>query len=157
MLRKQKHWWKQLKMMQTDGKIYCVHGLEELILLRWPHLSWGNLQIQYNPYQNTKGIFHRTRINNVKICTERQKTLNSQNTLEKEQSWRNQWLQSILQNCINQKSMVLAQKQIHTSMTQNREPRSHFILDIFVAMERLRVFFNLSNKMIIFFGKIWII
>ena len=71
--------------------------------------SWGNLQIQCNPYQNTKGIFHRTRTNNFKICMERQKTLNSQNTFEKEQSWRNQWLWSILQNCINQKSIVLAQ------------------------------------------------
>ena len=37
------------------------------------------------------GIFHRTRTNILKICTETQKTLNSQSNLEKEtQSWRNQ-------------------------------------------------------------------
>ena len=31
-----RHWWKKLKMTQTDWKIYRVHGLEELILLKWP-------------------------------------------------------------------------------------------------------------------------
>ena len=40
-----------------------------------------------NPYQNTKVIFHRTRKNNFKICRETQKTLNSQNNLEKEESY----------------------------------------------------------------------
>ena len=40
----------------TDRKIYHVHGLEELILLIWPYyLS------QCNPFQNTNGIFHRTK------------------------------------------------------------------------------------------------
>ena len=48
----------------------------------------GNLQIQCNPIN---AIFHRTRINNFKICMETQETLNSKNNLEKEeQSWRNQ-------------------------------------------------------------------
>ena len=28
----------------------------------------GNLQIQCNPYQNTNGVFHRTRTNYFKIC-----------------------------------------------------------------------------------------
>ena len=36
-------------------------------------------------------FFHRTRTKTFKICMETQKTLNSQNNLEKEkQSWRNQ-------------------------------------------------------------------
>ena len=46
-------------------------------------MSQGNLQIQCNPYQNTNGIFHRTRTNSLKICMETQKTSNSQNNLEK--------------------------------------------------------------------------
>ena len=52
---------------------------------------WKDIYIiQCNPYKNTKGIFHRTRTNNSKICMETQKTPNSQNNLEKEeQSWRN--------------------------------------------------------------------
>ena len=42
------------------------------------------------------------------------------------QSWRCHppWLQMILQSCSNQNTMVLAQKHIHRSMEQNREPRN---------------------------------
>ena len=35
--------------------------------------------------QNTKGIFHRTRANNFKICIETQKNQNSQNNLKKKE------------------------------------------------------------------------
>ena len=49
-----------------------------------------NLQIQCNPYKNIKGILHRTKTNDFKMCVEPQKTTNSQNNLEKEEpSWRN--------------------------------------------------------------------
>ena len=47
------------------------------------HATQGDLQIQCNPYQNTNGIFHRTRTDNFKICMETQKTPNNQNNLEK--------------------------------------------------------------------------
>ena len=55
-----------------------------------------------------------------------QKTLNSQSNLEKEKwNWRNQpvWLQAMLQSHSHQESMVLAQRQKHRSMEQNRKPR----------------------------------
>ena len=58
---------------------------------------------------------------------ETQMTPNSQNNLEKEeQSWRNYapWFQTILQSYSDQNSMVLAQKQTHRSMEQDREPRN---------------------------------
>ena len=49
-----------------------------------------SLQIQYDPYQITNGILHRTRTKNFTIHMETQKTLNSQSSLEKEEwSWRN--------------------------------------------------------------------
>ena len=66
------------------------------------------------------------RTNNFKNCMETQKILNGQSNLKKEQSWRNQapWLQTQLQNFSHQKTMVLAQKQTHRSMEQNREPRN---------------------------------
>ena len=55
------------------------------------YTTQSNLQIQCNPYQSTTGIFHRTRTNNYMVCTEIQKTLNSQCSLEKEEwNWRNQ-------------------------------------------------------------------
>ena len=44
----------------------------------------GNLQIQCNPYQITKNIFHRTRTKYFKVCLEAQKTQNSQRHPEKE-------------------------------------------------------------------------
>ena len=71
-------------------------------------LPKSNLQIQYNPYQTTNGILHRTRTKNFTICMETQKTPNSQNNLQKEKwSWRNQapGLQTILQSYSNQDSI----------------------------------------------------
>ena len=89
------------------------------------YTTQSNLQIQYNPYQTTTGIFHRTRTKNFTICKETQKTLNSQSNLEKEKwSWRNQApsLQTILQSYSIQDSMVLAQKLKYRSM-EHRKPR----------------------------------
>ena len=37
------------------------------------YTTQSNLQTQCNPYQATKGIFHRTRTNNFTICMEIQK------------------------------------------------------------------------------------
>ena len=39
--------------------------------------------MQCNPYQNTNGIFHRTRSNNFKFCMETPKTLKSENNRER--------------------------------------------------------------------------
>ena len=47
------------------------------------YTTQSNLQIQYNPYQATKGIFHRTRTNNFTICMEMQETSNSQSNMRK--------------------------------------------------------------------------
>ena len=58
---------------------------------------------------------------------EPEKTPNSQRNVVKEhQSWEyhNSRLQAILQRCNHQNSMVLAQKQTHSSMEQNRKPRN---------------------------------
>ena len=88
----------------------------------------SNLQIQCNPYQITNGILHRIRAKNFTICTETQKTPNSQRNLEEEKrSWRNQapWLQTIPQSYSNQDSMVLAQKQKYRSIVQDRMPRDN--------------------------------
>ena len=50
-----------------------------------------SLQIQCDPYQITNYIFHRTRTKNFTVHMEKQKTPNSQSTLEKEEwSWKNQ-------------------------------------------------------------------
>ena len=33
-----RHWWKKLKT-EINGKIFCAHGLEELILVKCPYYS----------------------------------------------------------------------------------------------------------------------
>ena len=86
-----------------------------------------NLQIQWDPYQITNSIFHRTRTKNFTIHMEIQKTLNSQSSLENEEwSWRNQpsWLQNVLQSYSHQDNMVLAQKQKYSLMEQDRKPKN---------------------------------
>ena len=55
------------------------------------YTTQNNLQIQCNPYQATKSIFHRTRTNNFTIRMEIQKISNSQSNLEKDE-W-NWWSQ----------------------------------------------------------------
>ena len=37
------------------------------------HTTQGSPQIQWNPYQITNGVFHRTRKNSFKICMEAQR------------------------------------------------------------------------------------
>ena len=52
------------------------------------YTTQSNLQIECNSYQITNGTFQRR--NNFQICIETQRTLSSQNNLEKEEwSWRN--------------------------------------------------------------------
>ena len=82
-------------------------------------------------YQNVNSIFLRTRMNNPKICMKPQKTQNSQSNLEKEeQNWRchTPILETTLQSCSNQKSVVMTQTQKHRSMQQTRESRNKPVL-----------------------------
>ena len=53
------------------------------------HPSMGFSRQEYNSYQITNGICHRTRTSHFKICMETKKIPHNQNNLEKEQSWRN--------------------------------------------------------------------
>ena len=82
--------------------IYHVLGLEESILWKWlyyPKQSIDSTQSISN-YQ-WHFFFYRTWTENVRICTETQKTLNSQSNLKKEKNGAegNQapWLQTVLE------------------------------------------------------------
>ena len=48
------------------------------------YTTQGNLQIQYNSYQISNCIFHRTRTKNLEIFMKTQKTPNHSHNLEKE-------------------------------------------------------------------------
>ena len=72
-------------------------------------------------------FLHTVGTNNLKICVELEKTLNSQGNIKKEnqsQGHHSTRFQAVLQRCNHQDSVVLAQKQTHRSMEQNRESRS---------------------------------
>ena len=72
-------------------------------------------------------FLQRVGTNHLKICVKSEKTLNSQENIEKEnqsQGHHNAGFQVILQSCGHQDSVVLAQKQTHRSMEQNRESRN---------------------------------
>ena len=69
-------------MTQIDGKTYHAPGLEELILSKRLHYP-SYLQIQCNPYQIAKDIFHRTQTKYFKVCLEAQKTQNGQRYVRK--------------------------------------------------------------------------
>ena len=86
-----------------------------------------NLQIQWDPYQITNGIFHRSRTKNFTIHIETQKIPNSQSSLEKEEwTWKNQfsWLQIVLRSYSHQDNMELAQRQKYRPMEQDRKLRN---------------------------------
>uniref|UniRef100_A0A8C6CVY9 Uncharacterized protein n=1 Tax=Moschus moschiferus TaxID=68415 RepID=A0A8C6CVY9_MOSMO len=54
------------------------------------YTTQSNLYIQCNPYQATSDTFHRTRTNNLTVCMEIQKSLNSQSNPEEEKwDWGN--------------------------------------------------------------------
>ena len=86
------------------------------ILLDWKnqyykndYTSQGNLQIQCNPYQITKGIFfYRTKTKYFKICMATHKTPNSQSNPEKEMELEESsfMTSTILQSYNHQSSMV---------------------------------------------------
>ena len=104
-----RHWWKQLKMIPTDGEIIPCSWIGRINIVKMTLLPKAIYRFNALPIQ----LFHRTRRKNFTVCVETQKTLNSQSNLEKEKwNWRNQasWLQTILQSYSNQDSMALAQK-----------------------------------------------
>ena len=89
------------------------------------YATQGNVHIQCNTYQNTMDFLQRGGTNYFKICVESENTLNSQgNIKKKKQSWglHNARFQVVLQSCDHQDSVVLARKQTHRLMEQNREP-----------------------------------
>ena len=89
------------------------------------YTTQSNLQIQCNSIK-LPAVFFTELEQIISQFVKIQKTSNSQSNLEKEEwNWRNQLagLQALLQSHSHQDSMVLAQRQKHRSMEQNRKPR----------------------------------
>ena len=71
------------------------------------HTTQGNLQIQYNPYQNINGIFHETRANS-KICMETQKTPQIAKIILRKKNRAEVTTQATLQSFSHPKSCLVA-------------------------------------------------
>ena len=94
----------------------------------------NNLQIQYNPYQITHDIFHRTTMNSPNIYMEPQKNQNCQSNPEEQKPSRRHnspRLQAILWSYSNQDSVLLVPKESYRSMDPeiNPDPYSQLIFD----------------------------
>ena len=62
-----------------------IHGLEELVLLTFPHCQKHSTDLMQSP-SNTHETFFRTRTNNPKNFMEPQKILNRQRNLRKKKN-----------------------------------------------------------------------
>ena len=81
-----------------------------------------NLQIQWDPYQITNGIFHRTRTKISQFIWKHKRPRIAKAVLTKKNGAGG--IQIILQSYSHQDSMVLAQKQKYRPMEQGRKPRN---------------------------------
>ena len=89
LLSKDIEWLKEYKTRPVYNAAYKI--LTSDLKMQTESRGWKKV-IHANGNQKKAGvIFHRTRTNNFKICMETQKTLNSQNNLEKEESSRSFW------------------------------------------------------------------
>ena len=115
---------KEIKMTQTDGEIYHVLGLEELILSKW---LLHKIILRFNEITVKLPMAFSTELEQeILQFVWKHKRLKSQSNLEKEKwSRRNQpsWFQTILQSYRNLDSMVLAQKQKYRQVAKDRDPR----------------------------------
>ena len=60
---------KDMKISQINGKVFLIHRLEDLLLLKCTYYQ-SDLQIQCNPYQKSNSIFHRNSKHNSKMRVE---------------------------------------------------------------------------------------
>lgn len=115
----------QMKETERNGKPSHAHGEEEPVLLKCPCCPKQSTGLVQSLSQEQH--FSQTRTANANICLGPQKTLASQGNLEKEEGSQkppNARFPPIRLSASDQFCVVLAQKQAHQSMKEDRKPRS---------------------------------
>ena len=78
---------KSMKKFDADTnrwkQVSCLY-IRRINVVKMTKLT--KMRYRFGPYKNTNDIFHRTRANNSKICMETQKTVNKQDSVEKEKA-----------------------------------------------------------------------
>ena len=98
-----------------NGKTSHIHGLENLVMLKWQHAQI-NLKFQTTCYQNPTWLFFRNGQDDPKIHMNMQGTQKSQNNLEKEEQRRRTFIslfQNLHQIYRNQDSAALTEGQTY--------------------------------------------
>ena len=108
---------------QINGKIFHTHELEELILLKYPDYLKQSTS-QCNSYQNSNDIFHRNRTI-LKFEWNCRRPWKAKAILRKKNKAAGITLPDFkLYYKVIVVKIVLAWKETHRSMKQNREPRN---------------------------------
>ena len=119
------HWWKKLKKMQINGKIFCACVLGELILVKCPYYQKKSIDSMQSLSKFQMDFSQKW--NNPKICMESQRLRIAKTILRKKKAWGIMLPNFKLydQLIVIKDSMLLAWKQTHRSMGQSRKPRNN--------------------------------
>ena len=105
-------------------------------------------------YQNSNGIFYRTRTNNSQICMEPQRIPNGHGNLEKEEEcWRYHipWFQTIVQSYSHQNGIVLALKtdiQINGNEWRAQKETHAYMINEFIMKEQRTYYWERTVSLI---------